>query len=114
MDPNNAAAYSLLGMLYVTKAEYDKAVQVARAGRINGSHSVTAVYSNGSTLMHASRHEEAIPIFGKAIRLSPLNPPLQCLSNLASCYANRGRYDEAVKLLKRVLQEQTQSVPRKY
>jgi adenylate cyclase len=106
MDPNNAAAYSLLGMLYVTKAEYDKAVEVAERGASMDPNSVTAVYLYGSTLMHASRHEEAIPVLEKAIRLSPLNPPLQCLSNLASCYANRGRYDEAVKLLKRVLQEQ--------
>jgi len=109
MDPNNAAAYSLLGMLYVTKAEYDKAVEVAERGVSMDPNSVTAVYLYASTLMHASRCEEAIPIFEKAIRLSPLKPPLQCLVNLSSCYTYTYRYDEAVMLLKRVLQEQPNS-----
>ena len=109
MDPNNAAAYSLLGMLYVTKAEYDEAVKVAERGATMDPNSVTALYLYGSTLMHASRCEEAIPIFEKAIRLSPLKPPLQCLVNLSSCYTYTYRYDEAVTLLKRVLQEQPNS-----
>ena len=109
MDPDNAAAYSLLGMLYVTKAEYDKAVEVAEHGASMDPNSVTAVYLYGSTLMHASRCEDAIPILEKAIRLSPLKPPLQCLVNLSSCYAYTGRYNEALMLLKRVLQEQPNS-----
>ena len=109
MDPNNAAAYSLLGMLHVTKAEYDKAVEVAERGVSMDPNSVTAVYLYASTLMHASRCEEAIPVFKKAIRLSPLKPPLQCLVNLSSCYTYTYRYDEALMLLKRVLQEQPNS-----
>jgi adenylate cyclase len=59
--------------------------------------------------MHASRYEDAIPVLEKAIRLSPLKPPLQCLVNLSSCYTYTYRYDEAVMLLKRVLQEQPNS-----
>jgi adenylate cyclase len=109
MDPNNAAAYSLLGMLHVTKAEYDKAVEVAERGVSMDPNSVTAVYLYASTLMHASRCEEAIPVFMKAIRLSPLKPPLQCLVNLSSCYTYTYRYDEAVILLKKVLHEQPNS-----
>jgi TolB-like protein len=93
----------------VTKAEYDKAVEVAERGVSMDPNSVTAVYLYASTLMHASRCEEAIPVFEKAIRLSPLKPPLQCLVNLSSCYAYTYRYDEAVTLLKRVLQEQPNS-----
>jgi adenylate cyclase len=106
MDPYNAAAHSLLGMLYVTKGEYDKAVEEGERGASMDPNSVTAVYLYGSTLMHASRYEEAIPILEKAIRLSPLNPPLQCLVNLGASYAYLGNYDEAVRYLKRVIQEE--------
>ncbi len=106
LDPYNAAAHSLLGMLYVNKGEFDKAVEEGERGVSMDPNSVMAIYLYGSTLMHASRFEEAIPVLEKAIRLSPVKPPLQCLVNLACSYMKVGKCDEAVRYLKRVLQEQ--------
>jgi len=114
MDPYNAAAHSLLGMLYVNKGEYDKGVEEGRRGASMDPNSVTAVYFYGSTLMHSSRYEEAIPVLEKAIRLSPFEATSSVPCESGGQLRLLGRYDEAVWNLKRALQEQTQSVPRKY
>jgi adenylate cyclase len=105
---DNPRAHSALGMLYVNKGDYDKAVEEGERaasmdpGNLNGY---------GSTLMHSSRYPEAIAAFQKVLRLNPVKPPSMCLSNLANSYRLMGKYEEAIRFYKRLLQDQPDHLP---
>ena len=105
---DNPRAHSALGMLYVNKGDYDKAVEEGERaasmdpGNLNGY---------GSTLMHSSRYPEAIAVFQKVLRLNPVKPPSMCLSNLATSYRLMGKYEEAIRFYKRLLQDQPDHLP---
>jgi adenylate cyclase len=100
---DNPSGHGVLGMLYMNKGEYDKAVEeTERAASVDPRWLV----AYGTTLMAAGRYPEAIAAFEKQLRLSPLSPPSMCLSNLANSYRIMGRYEEAVRVCKRLLQAQ--------
>jgi len=90
----------------VNKGEYDKAVEEGERGASLDPNSAVALTMYGSALMHACRYEEAISVFQKALRLSPVKPMSGCLQNLGVSYRQIGKYDEAVKFYKRLLQVQ--------
>ena len=54
------------------------------------------------SLYHAGRPEEAIPLYKKAIRLSPIADSW-FLSGLGACYRMMGRYEEAISAFKRAI-----------
>jgi adenylate cyclase len=56
--------------------------------------------------MVAGRYPEAIGAYGKALRLNPVKPRSNCLFGMATSYAAMGKYDEAVRFYKRLLQAQ--------
>jgi len=74
MDDSIVGAHTLLGVLYFSKREHDKAIDEGeRAMALNpGRADVLQVYA--LSLTFAGRPEEAIPLFQKAIRLNPFNP----------------------------------------
>ena len=98
---DNPRAHGILGMLYVNKGDYDKAVEEGERAASMDPGYLTAY---GSILMHASRYPEAIAVFQKALRLNPVKPASMCLSNLANSYRMIGNYEEAVQTFKRLLQ----------
>ncbi len=100
---DNPGAHAILGLLYVNKGDYDKALE---EGEQAASRDPSFLVPYGSVLMHASRHAEAIATFQKVLRLNPINPPSMCLSNLAYSYRLMGKYDEAINICKRLLQAQ--------
>jgi TolB-like protein/Tfp pilus assembly protein PilF len=99
---NNPRAHNFLAMLYVNKGDYDKAVE---EGELAASMDPAALTSYGSTLNHAGRHAEAIAVFQKVLRLNPVKPPSMCLANLGRCYRMIGKYEESVRIYKRLLQD---------
>ena len=101
---NNPRAHGILGMLYVNKGDYDKAVEEGELAASMDPGILTCMY--GSILMHASRYPEAIAVFQKVLRLNPVKPPSMCLSNLARSYQMIGKYEESIRFYKRLLQEQ--------
>jgi tetratricopeptide (TPR) repeat protein len=105
---DNPRAHGILGMLYVNKGDYDKAVE---EGERAASMEPAYLSAYGSTLMHASRYPEAIAAFQKVLRLNPVKPPSMCLSNLATSYRLMGNYEEAVRFYKRLLQDQPDHLP---
>jgi adenylate cyclase len=106
LDEFNPYSHGILGILYVNKGDYDKAVEEGQRAASLGPNSAGALFFYGSSLMHASRYEEAIPVLEKALRLSPVKPVSMNLMNLGVCYRMVGSYDDAVRILKRLLQEQ--------
>jgi adenylate cyclase len=105
---DNPRAHGILGMLYVNKGDYDKAVEEGEQAASMDPGYLTAY---GSTLMHASRYPEAIAVFQKVLPLNPVKPHSMCLNNLANSYWMIGKYEEAIRFYKRLLQDQPDHLP---
>jgi len=102
MDDSIVGAHTLLGVLYFSKREHDKAIDEGeRAMALNpGRADVLQVYA--LSLTFAGRPEEAIPLFQKAIRLNPFSSTLYM--NFAVAFENMGRFEEAVSACKKAIQ----------
>jgi adenylate cyclase len=103
MDNSIPVAHSVLCQFYIHKREYDKAIAegeraVALYPSASGSYLAYA-----SALLFACRPEEAIPIFQKAIRLSP-NAAAISFVYLGMALMDAGRYEEAVLSYKKGVQ----------
>jgi adenylate cyclase len=97
-----ARARGFLGRIYVTKRQYDLAIAegeraVALAPNSSFVHAALAF-----SLHYAGRPEEAIPLYKKAIRLSPIADSWY-LGGLGACYRMMGRYEEAISTYKTAL-----------
>jgi adenylate cyclase len=100
LDDTQAAAHSLLGMIYLFQRQYDRAIaEGERAVSIspNGANFNTIL---ALILNYTGRPEEAIEYVQKAMRLSPIYPAW-FLHRLGMAYRLTGRYDEAIEALKR-------------
>jgi tetratricopeptide (TPR) repeat protein len=62
------------------------------------------------TLTYASRCDEAISLYHKAIRLNPF-PPLWYLHGLGLAYRTAGKYEEAIKWYKKALHRNPDHFP---
>ena len=95
--------HATLGLLYLNKRDYDKAVgEAERAASMDPGF----LTDYGATLFISSRYPEAIGAYKKALRLNPVKPRSACLFGLATCYSLMGEYDKAVRHFKRLLQAQ--------
>jgi len=103
MDDSLPSPHILLSGFYVLKKEYDKAIgEGERAVALDPSGS--AAYSTyARALNFACRPEEAIPLFQKAIRLSP-NAGAVTFIFLGSALQMTGRFEEAVSAYKKGIQ----------
>jgi len=71
MDDSISSAHSLLGMVYTIQGKHDKAIAEGSGPCLNPG-SAPATLNYGSSLILAGRAGEAIPLFEKVIRLTPL------------------------------------------
>ena len=103
MDDSLSGAHSLLGLLYASKGEYDKAIaEGERALALNpGGAYILGNYA--ASLNIAGRSEEAIPLFQKAIRLNPFGPSY-LYRDFGDALRSVGRYEEAVSAFKKAIQ----------
>jgi adenylate cyclase len=102
MDDSIAVAHALLGNLYISKREYDKAIAEAERAVALNPGGMTCVWSYGLCLCYAGRPEEAIPVFQKAIRISPSAHFLY--TSLGMALRMTGRFEEAVSAYKKGMQ----------
>jgi adenylate cyclase len=103
MDDDSARFHMVLSSLYIKKREYDKAIsegERAVALDPSGAHELS---NYASSLYCAGRAEEAIPLFQKAIRLSPLGPSY-IYTEFGIALMITGRFEEAVSALKKAIQ----------
>jgi len=105
LDENFADAHGILGMLYINKGNYEKAVESGERGASLAPNSAGAFVTYGSTLMHSSRPAQAIPILEKALRLSPVKPFSMSLANLGNSHRMIGKFEEALPFYKRLLKD---------
>jgi adenylate cyclase len=94
-----ADARAFLGRIYLTKRQYDKAIAEGESAVTMAPNSAFVHAALAFSLKFAGRPDEAIALFKKAIRLSPI-PDTWYLTSLGSCYVMVGRYEEAVSVYK--------------
>jgi adenylate cyclase len=102
-DDSIPGAHSLLGIVYTLRRDHDRAIT-------EGEHAVSLNPGNAGTILNyaaslsmGGRPEEAIPLFQKAIRLTPFGPS-SLYREYGSALRNVGRFEEAVSAYKKALQ----------
>jgi len=95
LDDSLPNAHSQLGLLYTMTRQYDKGVTEAERGVELNPNSASAHDLLGMTLDFAGRHEEAIPVLKKAIRLAPF-APTKFYYHLGIAYLHTGQCDKAI------------------
>ena len=102
LDDSLADAHAYLGRIYLAKRQYDKAIAEGERALVLGPNSDFIQAALAFSLQHAGRFEEAVALYKKAIRLSPV-PPSWYLAGLGSSYIGLGRYEEAIKEYEKAL-----------
>jgi adenylate cyclase len=105
LDDSNAAAYSVLGQIYMMKKQYDKAIAECQRAVSLDPNSADIFLRLGTVLNYAARAEKAIPYLQKAIRLNPL-PSAHYFIQLAVAYRDSGQYEKAIEASKKALQRE--------
>ena len=104
MDESLERPHGVLSLLYILKRDYDKAIIEAERALALEPNSALAHHTLGTAFLEASRYEEAIPFFKKAMRFSPI-PWSITLMNMASCYRMMGQYEEALVIGKKLVEQ---------
>jgi adenylate cyclase len=91
----NANARAFLGRIYLTKRQYDGAIAEGQRAVEMAPNSSFVHAALAFSLKNAGKPEEAISLYKKAIRLSPISDSWY-LSDLGNCYGMLGRYEEAI------------------
>jgi TolB-like protein/Tfp pilus assembly protein PilF len=104
LDDSNSDAHACLTFPYIYLKEYDKAISEAEKAISLSPNSAGAYFALGSALGLSGRPKEAIPMFLKSLRLSPIPVHSQVLGLLATSYAMVGQDEEAIATYKKVLQ----------
>ncbi len=108
LDDSLAEAHGLLGWLYVISRqhEHEKGIAQAEQALALNPNSDGAYKWLGVTLNYAGKHEEAITLHKKAIRLNPFPPTTLIYLNLACDYRDAERYEEVIPICGKALQKE--------
>jgi adenylate cyclase len=104
LDDSNSQVHSLLVFPYMYLKEFDKAIEEAEKAVSLCPNSASAYFALGSVLATVGRHQEAVAMLQKSLRLSPVPIHSQVMGILASSYSWLGQYEEAIATYKKVLQ----------
>jgi adenylate cyclase len=103
LNDSMGGPHSLLGWIYICKKEYDRAIiEGERAVALNPTQH-NDLQSYASFLTYGGRPEEAIPLFQKAIRLSPFGPAYE-YANFGHALRMTGRFEEALSAFKKAIE----------
>jgi len=105
LDNSNAHAYSLLAEIYVMFRQYDKAVAAVEHAFALEPNSPQILYRYGRVLWSVGRWEEGLPYYEEAMRLNPI-PPNILLRFYGAQLRELERYDEAIAVLKRAVEQE--------
>ena len=97
-----ADARAFLGRIYLTKRQYNKAIAEGKRAVEMEPNSAFVHAALAYSLQHAGRPEEAISIYKKAIRLSPIADSWY-MSELGHCYGMLDRHEEAISAFKKAI-----------
>jgi adenylate cyclase len=104
----NADARAFLGRIYLTKRQYDKAIAEGKRAVEMAPNSAFVHAALAFSLKNAGRPEEAITVYKKAIRLSPISDSWY-LSDLGHSYGMLGRYEEAISAFRKAISQSPES-----
>ena len=90
LDESNPYAHANLAFPYMLLGEYDKGILEAEKGLSLAPNYAGGYFALGAVLATAGRHQEAIPILKKCLRLSPVPVHSQVLGILATSYTVAG------------------------
>ena len=110
MDPSDAQAQALLGIVYTMMRQHEKGIAAGERAVAISPNAADAHAMYGYVLHFSGRHSEAIDSTQKAIRLNPF-PPNWYFSILGMAYCHAGLHKEAVAALKKALHFEPNSVP---
>jgi TolB-like protein/Tfp pilus assembly protein PilF len=103
MDESSAPAHTILGNVYFFKREHEKAIaEFERAIDLDPNYPQGYMFL-ADALTFAGRPQEAVPLYKKSMRLSPLSQThaSMCLYRLGRTYRTMGEYEEALSALKK-------------
>jgi TolB-like protein/Flp pilus assembly protein TadD len=109
LDESNALAYSNLAFVLAIRRQYDKAIAVGERGYALQPNSAVAVWMYAVVLMWSDRTQEGIQLCEEAMRLMPI-PTNNLLRACAGGLRDAGRYDEAITLLKRAVEQEPNDI----
>ena len=110
LDDSSAWSHVALGLLSATyKKDLDKCIAEAHRAIAVEPGAVYWYAYLGSSLIYAGRYEDAIPHYRRAFRLSPRPLPIWQM-NLAWGHTAMGQYDEAIKMLKTIIEKQPDQI----
>jgi adenylate cyclase len=102
LDESLSDAHAALGLVHLVMRQWDKAVEECELAVYLNPNSADNIVTLAMVLRTVGRVEEALALLNKAVRLNPM-PPDRYLHEFGSCYRLMGRHDEAIAVLKRVL-----------
>ena len=103
MDDFNVNVHALLGSIYCFEREWDKAIAEGERAVALDPNGLIVLSNYGQCLRYAGKTKEAIPLYQKAIRLSPSGPSF-LYHDLGGALQYTGRYEEAVSAFKKAIQ----------
>jgi adenylate cyclase len=103
MDDSISPPHELLSSLYIVKREYDRAIAEGERAVALNPNAPFALQIYANSLAAVGRPEEAIPLFQKAIRLSPFGIS-SLYSDFGMALFNTGRFEEAIPAYKKAIQ----------
>jgi adenylate cyclase len=109
LDESSPFAQSVLGSVFLAKRQYDNAIAQAEKAVAVGPGDSLAIAQLGRNLAYAGRYEESLARFEQAIRLDPI--ALNWYSMFVGhCYLFLERYEEAIEILKKVLDKNPKNI----
>ena len=94
---------SHLGWVYVRMNQFEKGIETAERGLTLNPNNSRALTNLGLTLLRGGRCEEAINLFEKALRVSPI-PSVNVLYCTAAAYRDCKRYDECLAMAQKAIE----------
>jgi adenylate cyclase len=102
-----------LAFLYTVQQEHDKALATARKGMELNPGSAFSFFALGRALNFACKHQEAVEMLEKAIRMNPF-PRSAFYHHLGYAYFNLERYEDAVATLRKAVKLSPNGRPGRY
>ncbi len=103
LDPSDPRAHVAWANLYVMQREYDKAIASAERAVALNPGGARSLYVLATAMFFSCRFNEALALHEQVMRLDPF-PSSMYFRNLGGAYRSVGRYEDAVKQLKKALE----------
>ena len=101
LDDEDSECHRLMSEIYLIQHKFEQAEHHNERGLSLNPNNPRLVVQRGYLLVYAGRPEEGIEWINKVIQLDPVHPEAY-YANLAIALHAAGRYDDSVKILKRV------------